>query len=120
MRSVFCIMLAATAACSASSGTGDDDDIPASCGNSTPDPGEQCDDGNDNRFDGCRPDCTAVDLPFGDLGRFVGFRVWSEGDAGGRREVLDAADIPEQTLAIDDNLRCRQLGQEHGRSLTSS
>jgi cysteine-rich repeat protein len=61
MRSVLCIVLAAAAACSASPGTGDDDDIPASCGNSTPDPGEQCDDGNDNRFDGCRPDCTLVD-----------------------------------------------------------
>ncbi|HEY5944972.1 MAG TPA: pectin acetylesterase-family hydrolase, partial [Kofleriaceae bacterium] len=42
-------------------GTGDDDDIPTSCGNATPDPGEQCDDGNDNRFDGCLPDCTAVE-----------------------------------------------------------
>src|SRR6188768_297611 len=61
MRSVFYIMLVATAACGTSSGTGDDDDIPASCGNATPDPGEQCDDGNDSRFDGCRPDCTAVD-----------------------------------------------------------
>jgi cysteine-rich repeat protein len=63
MRSVFCIMLAATAACGTSPGSGDDggDDVPASCGNATPDPGEQCDDGNDNRFDGCRPDCTAVD-----------------------------------------------------------
>ncbi len=63
MRSVFCIVLATTAmaACSASSDNGDDDDVPASCGNATPDPGEQCDDGNDNRFDGCRPDCTAVE-----------------------------------------------------------
>ena len=62
MRSVLCIVLAVSAACS-SSGTGDDDgdDIPASCGNGTPDMGEQCDDGNDNRFDGCRPDCTSVD-----------------------------------------------------------
>ena len=62
MRSVFYIMLVATAACGTTPGTGDDDDdVPASCGNSTPDPGEQCDDGNDNRFDGCRPDCSAVD-----------------------------------------------------------
>ena len=65
MRSVLFIVLAAAAACSASpDGGGDDDgsgDIPASCGNNAPDPGEQCDDGNDNRFDGCRPDCTAVD-----------------------------------------------------------
>ena len=64
MRSVLCIVLAAAAlaGCTKGSGTGDDDDdIPASCGNKTPDPGEQCDDGNDNRFDGCRPDCTAVD-----------------------------------------------------------
>ena len=65
MRSVLFIVLAAAAACSASpDGGGDDDgsgDIPASCGNAAPDPGEQCDDGNDNRFDGCRPDCTKVD-----------------------------------------------------------
>ncbi|HEY5927554.1 MAG TPA: pectin acetylesterase-family hydrolase [Kofleriaceae bacterium] len=67
MRNLFCIVLAVatavTAACSGSSGMGDDggDDVPASCGNGTPDTGEQCDDGNDDRFDGCRPDCTAVD-----------------------------------------------------------
>ncbi len=62
MRSVFCIVLAVTAACSSTPDADDSgDDVPASCGNATPDPGEQCDDGNDNRFDGCRPDCTAVD-----------------------------------------------------------
>jgi cysteine-rich repeat protein len=63
MRSVFCIVLAILAACSDSPGGGGDggDDIPATCGNAALDPGEQCDDGNDNRFDGCRPDCTAVD-----------------------------------------------------------
>lgn len=61
MRTVLFVLVAAMAACTSSSGMGDDDDIPASCGNSTPDPGEQCDDGNDNQFDGCRPDCTAVD-----------------------------------------------------------
>jgi len=59
MRSVFFLVLVATG-CSQSS-TGDDDDIPANCGNGSVDTGEQCDDGNDNRFDGCRPDCTAVD-----------------------------------------------------------
>ncbi len=62
MRSVFCILVAATAACSSGPGSGDDGgDIPASCGNAAPDPGEQCDDGNDDRFDGCRPDCTSVE-----------------------------------------------------------
>lgn len=69
MRSVFCIVLAAAwlttgSACSGGSGgAGGDDgfDVPPGCGNSAPDPGEQCDDGNDNRFDGCRPDCTLVD-----------------------------------------------------------
>ena len=65
MRRVFGSVLAtmfvfALAACGTES-TGDDD-VPASCGNSMPDPGEQCDDGNDNAFDGCRPDCTSVDL----------------------------------------------------------
>jgi cysteine-rich repeat protein len=52
------IYLVLVTACSSS---GDDDTGPASCGNAVVDPGEQCDDGNDNRFDGCRPDCTSVD-----------------------------------------------------------
>lgn len=30
------------------------------CGDGVLDPGEQCDDGNDNPFDGCLPDCTAI------------------------------------------------------------
>jgi cysteine-rich repeat protein len=32
------------------------------CGDGNLDPGEQCDDGNDNAFDGCRSDCTLVEL----------------------------------------------------------
>lgn len=35
---------------------------PPACGDGRVDPGEACDDGDDDRFDGCRPDCTAVDL----------------------------------------------------------
>jgi cysteine-rich repeat protein len=31
------------------------------CGDGNVDPGEQCDDGNDNAFDGCLEDCTAVE-----------------------------------------------------------
>jgi cysteine-rich repeat protein len=31
------------------------------CGDGNVDPGEECDDGNDNAFDGCLPDCTAVE-----------------------------------------------------------
>lgn len=63
MRSVLCILLvtATTMACSDSTGGDDGTDIPADCGNAAPDPGEQCDDGNDNAFDGCRPDCTKID-----------------------------------------------------------
>lgn len=67
MRSVLCSVLAAVvmaAGAGCGNGPGDDGDgfdVPAGCGNATPDPGEQCDDGNDNRFDGCRPDCTAVE-----------------------------------------------------------
>lgn len=64
MRSACCILLAALAACgSPGAGTndgGDGNNIPVNCGNGMLDPGEECDDGNDNRFDGCRPDCTAV------------------------------------------------------------
>jgi cysteine-rich repeat protein len=32
------------------------------CGDGNVDPGEECDDGNDNSFDGCRSDCTVVEL----------------------------------------------------------
>ena len=32
------------------------------CGDGNLDPGEECDDGNDNGFDGCLADCTAVEL----------------------------------------------------------
>ncbi len=31
------------------------------CGDGSLDPGEDCDDGNDNAFDGCLPDCTEVE-----------------------------------------------------------
>ncbi|HUS30686.1 MAG TPA: pectin acetylesterase-family hydrolase [Kofleriaceae bacterium] len=61
MRSLFCSLLL-LAACTSSPGddmTGDDG--PATCGNNSVDTGEQCDDGNDNNFDGCRSDCTMVD-----------------------------------------------------------
>jgi cysteine-rich repeat protein len=61
-------LLAALTACGSSSSsnvdaagnTEDGNMIPVNCGNNTIDPGEECDDGNDNRFDGCRPNCTAV------------------------------------------------------------
>jgi len=65
-----CFLVVALAACSSpsegvtdggnGSGSDDADVIPVNCGNAMPDPGEECDDGNDNRFDGCRPNCTAV------------------------------------------------------------
>lgn len=68
--SASCILVVALAGCGSSTssdtdgGGGNDTDastIPASCGNGTvDDPREECDDGNDNRFDGCRPDCTTV------------------------------------------------------------
>ena len=32
------------------------------CGDGNVDPGEACDDGNDDRFDGCLPDCTAAPI----------------------------------------------------------
>lgn len=69
MRTSFCIVLAALTACSSPSSNGaidgsvsedDANDIPLNCGNSIVDSDEQCDDGNDNRFDGCRPNCTTV------------------------------------------------------------
>jgi cysteine-rich repeat protein len=65
-----CLVFAVFAACGAPSSSGTPDgggtdpdgseQIPATCGNGAMDPGEECDDGNDNRFDGCRPNCTAV------------------------------------------------------------
>lgn len=64
-------MLVALAACGGSSSqsgsadadvTADDSGnvIPPNCGDGTLDPDEECDDGNDNRFDGCRHNCTVV------------------------------------------------------------
>jgi cysteine-rich repeat protein len=66
VRRASCLVLVVTACGSSSSsdvdgGTGDASNIPVNCGNSMLDPGEECDDGNDDRFDGCRPDCTKVD-----------------------------------------------------------
>ena len=59
MRIESCIVLVAAACSDSKMMTGGN--VPPSCGNAVVDPGEQCDDGNDNAFDGCRPDCTAVD-----------------------------------------------------------
>ncbi|HTL33515.1 MAG TPA: pectin acetylesterase-family hydrolase [Kofleriaceae bacterium] len=63
MRSLFpTLLFLAASACTSSSMMDDTgDDGPATCGNNAVDTGEQCDDGNDNNFDGCRSDCTAVD-----------------------------------------------------------
>lgn len=44
-----------------SDGGGGGDDAPPGCGDGTVSDTEQCDDGNDNSFDGCRSDCTSVD-----------------------------------------------------------
>jgi cysteine-rich repeat protein len=49
------------AACGSDPGAGDDVVDNPACGNGVLDSGEQCDDGNDDRFDGCRADCTIVD-----------------------------------------------------------
>ena len=59
MRSIACAVVLVAFGCGSSQPVGDD--VPPGCGDAVVDPGEQCDDGNDNRFDGCRPDCTAVD-----------------------------------------------------------
>ncbi len=40
----------------------DGGEVPPGCGDGVIDAGEECDDGNDDAFDGCRPDCTAVEL----------------------------------------------------------
>ncbi len=47
----------------ASHGQGGEGGAPVApfCGDGSVDPDEACDDGNDNRFDGCLPDCTVVD-----------------------------------------------------------
>ncbi len=39
-----------------------DEPVEPGCGDGVLDPGEECDDGNDNSFDGCRADCTEVEL----------------------------------------------------------
>jgi len=69
MRLCFFLCFVALAACDspsssdadAGNGSGDANTIPLTCGNGAMDSGEECDDGNDNRFDGCRNDCTKVD-----------------------------------------------------------
>jgi cysteine-rich repeat protein len=44
----------------------------AQCGNTVPDEGEVCDDGNNNSCDGCNADCTRVDAVCGDDTRECG------------------------------------------------
>jgi cysteine-rich repeat protein len=63
MRSILLIAMIAAAACGSSPSMSDDsgDDAPPGCGDGVVTAPEQCDDGNDNRFDGCRTDCTSVD-----------------------------------------------------------
>ncbi|MBA3502034.1 MAG: DUF4215 domain-containing protein, partial [Deltaproteobacteria bacterium] len=63
MRILFIAMIVAASACGSSQSMSDDsgDDAPPGCGDGIVGASEQCDDGNDNRFDGCRPDCTTVD-----------------------------------------------------------
>jgi cysteine-rich repeat protein len=52
-----------TTATTSETETGETSDPPEPfCGDGNVDPGEECDDGNDNSFDGCRSDCTAVEL----------------------------------------------------------
>jgi cysteine-rich repeat protein len=41
---------------------GGDTTLPPGCGDGHLDPDEACDDGNDNPFDGCLPDCTTVEV----------------------------------------------------------
>jgi cysteine-rich repeat protein len=63
MRSILCVAMIVAVGCGSSSSMSDDsgDDAPPGCGDGNVAPGEQCDDGNDNNFDGCRADCTTVD-----------------------------------------------------------
>ena len=55
----------------------------------------------------------ALDLPPRDRRRFVGFRVRSQRYACSVRELLDAADISEETRAVDQDLRSGNIGYEH-------
>lgn len=63
MKIIFCAAMVVAFGCSSSQSPSDDsgDDVPPGCGDGVVGGTEQCDDGNDNRFDGCRPDCTTVD-----------------------------------------------------------
>ncbi|MFN0252640.1 MAG: pectin acetylesterase-family hydrolase [Kofleriaceae bacterium] len=60
-RLLVAVALLSLVACS-DSGGGGGDDAPPGCGDGTVANEEQCDDGNDNNFDGCRNDCTSVDM----------------------------------------------------------
>jgi len=61
MRSLACAVVVVAYGCGGSSQPPGGDDVPPGCGDGVVDSGEQCDDGNDNAFDGCLPDCTKVD-----------------------------------------------------------
>src|SRR5262245_14581800 len=60
MRSLACVVVVVAYGCGGSSQP-PGDDVPPGCGDGVVDSGEQCDDGNDNAFDGCLPDCTKID-----------------------------------------------------------
>ncbi len=51
--------------CPSSGNANNDADCEAECGNGIPEPGEECDDGNDNDGDACTNSCTAPVLPTG-------------------------------------------------------
>jgi cysteine-rich repeat protein len=61
MRSIAFVAVIVASGCGSSSQPPGGDDVPPGCGDGVVDSGEQCDDGNDNAFDGCLPDCTKVD-----------------------------------------------------------
>lgn len=62
MKIIACIALVLAFGCGSSPSPMGDDDVPLGCGDGVVEGAEQCDDGNDDRFDGCRPDCTSVEL----------------------------------------------------------
>jgi cysteine-rich repeat protein len=92
MRTQIALLGLLFAACT-SSGAGDDhaDDAPATCGNGAVDPGETCDDGNTDDFDGCLATCEQVDPIVADPG------VWTY------IEVPDTACIDGTTAGFSIN-----------------